>query len=632
MGTFCIPKTPRQDDHRHPIRPGCSLIGLRRQVPVHQAESLRCRPNAFIIEYHDGVTRSNAHANRKKHAIEYRIRNEYGVFNGAAITVNSNHDGPSLASVPGPAKNNGNSTDPADMNILHMVGVDAVHKKLKLTERGIKVGVIDSGIDYKHPAFAAPGATERCFARYGKNCRDFVGDKYGFEDTPGKIPVPIPDGDPMDCMGPMPLIPWVAPEATLGAYRIFGCNGLTSIDIILAAMEMAFNDGMDAITGGLTISTPFGITLLSGVDALPMASIENCAGAAILAAYNNSPKNVLDCSKTVSSVMVDGDGAPADMSSYGLDGALRFKSDIAILHPYYVVSQALCYQYTRSKLSGRDIRCVFKSTATISKYYGSKSYVSAAKQGAGLINVWNTLTTAAHVVPDHIDLLDSIYFPKTQKITIMNAGKKSETYTLSLIPADALNSYSKGNTYPHARPIIEADCAFVIFAKKVNIAPGKSVKFTVRFTESKDGNAKQFPIHSEYIGNVRQVPIIDSDIGLPAMVVIQTNGTVIDVPQKDSIFNFNTAAPSVYVRFGSHSPTFTIRVFDATTKNGPGAPSIILFDGHGKVLETEDITAKPVQIGAGKYKLVVASQRKFTKGAYPADYEVFDLGNFNVTT
>ncbi|KAG0352642.1 hypothetical protein BGX24_007506, partial [Mortierella sp. AD032] len=48
------------------------------------------------------------------------------------------------------------------------------------------------------------------------------------------------------------------------------------------------------------------------------------------------------------------------------------------------------------------------------------------------------------------------------------------------------------------------------------------------------------------------------------------------------------------------------------------------------VLETEDLTAKPVQLPAGKYQLVVASQRKLSKGVYPADYEIFDMGSFNV--
>ncbi|KAG0284248.1 hypothetical protein BGZ98_006003, partial [Dissophora globulifera] len=49
---------------------------------------------------------------------------------------------------------------------------------------------------------------------------------------------------------PQPFV-GVAPEVTLGAYRIFGCNGSAGEDVILAAMELAFNDGMDVINMSL---------------------------------------------------------------------------------------------------------------------------------------------------------------------------------------------------------------------------------------------------------------------------------------------------------------------------------------------------------------------------------------------
>jgi len=239
-------------------------------------------PRGYILEYHDNVSRANAHNNLKKHAIDYKIRNEYDVFNGAAITVKSDHDGEALAAVPGvknvwriqlysiPKIESKGSQKPSreeieKNSVHHMTGVDAAHKKLKLTGKGVKVGIIDTGIDYKHPAFATSGATEGCFARFGKKCRvahgwDFVGDAYTGMNSPQ------PDSDPMDCdghgshvagivggnaldvkVGPKPLVPWVgvAPEVTFGAYRIFGCDGSTGTDVILAAMEMAFNDGMD---------------------------------------------------------------------------------------------------------------------------------------------------------------------------------------------------------------------------------------------------------------------------------------------------------------------------------------------------------------------------------------------------
>ena len=47
----------------------------------------------------------------------------------------------------------------------------------------------------------------------------------------------------------------VAPDALLGAYRVFGCNGSTDTGIILSAMERAAKDGMDVVN--ISIGVPY---------------------------------------------------------------------------------------------------------------------------------------------------------------------------------------------------------------------------------------------------------------------------------------------------------------------------------------------------------------------------------------
>ncbi|KAG0332559.1 hypothetical protein BG000_009906 [Podila horticola] len=141
-----------------------------------------------------------------------------------------------------------------------LTGVQAVHDRFGLTGKGIKVGIIDTGIDYKHPALGG------CF---GPGCKvafghDFVGDDYDNGDTDKDTPKP--DKDPMDCAGhgthvagivaaqnegtaakgPENFV-GVAPEATLGAYRVFGCEGEVSDDVLLAALKAAYRDGMDVV-------------------------------------------------------------------------------------------------------------------------------------------------------------------------------------------------------------------------------------------------------------------------------------------------------------------------------------------------------------------------------------------------
>ncbi|RKP07196.1 peptidase S8/S53 domain-containing protein, partial [Thamnocephalis sphaerospora] len=106
------------------------------------------------------------------------------------------------------------------------------------TGKGITVGIIDSGIDYGHTALGG------CF---GSGCKvafgyDFVGDDYTASNRPK------PDDDPMDTCnghgthvagiiaGQQGSFAGVAPQATLGAYRVFGCTGRVELDVVLDAI------------------------------------------------------------------------------------------------------------------------------------------------------------------------------------------------------------------------------------------------------------------------------------------------------------------------------------------------------------------------------------------------------------
>ena len=147
---------------------------------------------------------------------------------------------------------------------LAMIGADKAQSELGLTGEGIKVGIIDSGIDYNHPDLGGTGdqdstvfPTQR--VAYGW---DFIGDDYSpWPDEFGEVSTPEPDGDPMDCLGHGTHVAGtiggegrvlgVAPEATLGAYKVFTCEGNTTMAIILEAMERTAADGMDVVNMSL---------------------------------------------------------------------------------------------------------------------------------------------------------------------------------------------------------------------------------------------------------------------------------------------------------------------------------------------------------------------------------------------
>ncbi|KAJ4268870.1 hypothetical protein NW762_002941 [Fusarium torreyae] len=122
------------------------------------------------------------------------------------------------------------------------------------TGKGLKVALVDSGVDYKHPALGG------CF---GKDClvsfgTDLVGDDYnGFNNA-------NPDDDPMDCAGHGTHVAGIvaaqknsmgftgaAPGVTLGSYRAFGCQGESGNDMLIAAFNQAFEDGADIISASI---------------------------------------------------------------------------------------------------------------------------------------------------------------------------------------------------------------------------------------------------------------------------------------------------------------------------------------------------------------------------------------------
>jgi len=148
---------------------------------------------------------------------------------------------------------------------LAQTGANVAQNSLGLTGAGVKVGVVDTGIDIDHPAFGGNGSNGSTSfpsvrVAYGY---DLVGDAYNADpSSPAYNPVPTPDPNPDDCGGHGTHVAGivgangggltgVAPGVTLGAYRVFGCAGSSSSDVIVAALERAYADGMDIVNQSL---------------------------------------------------------------------------------------------------------------------------------------------------------------------------------------------------------------------------------------------------------------------------------------------------------------------------------------------------------------------------------------------
>jgi minor extracellular serine protease Vpr len=149
------------------------------------------------------------------------------------------------------------SPSPELFTAISMTGADVAQNELGLNGKGVRVGIIDTGIDYDHADLGGDGIA-RSDSSHFPNSRvvtgwDFVGDDFdGITNL-----VPKPDPRPDDCaghgthvagiVGASGFVTGVAPKVKFGAYRVFGCEGSTSADVMIAAMERALDDHMDVI-------------------------------------------------------------------------------------------------------------------------------------------------------------------------------------------------------------------------------------------------------------------------------------------------------------------------------------------------------------------------------------------------
>jgi minor extracellular serine protease Vpr len=142
---------------------------------------------------------------------------------------------------------------------VKMTGADIAQSELGLTGDGVKVAVMDTGFDLDHADLGgdgvagAPHANSRVVAQW-----DFVGDAYNADPTDTAYsPTPVPDPVADDCnghgthvsgiVGASGDVTGVAPGVSFGAYRVFGCDGSTTEEIMIAAMERALDDDMDVL-------------------------------------------------------------------------------------------------------------------------------------------------------------------------------------------------------------------------------------------------------------------------------------------------------------------------------------------------------------------------------------------------
>jgi minor extracellular serine protease Vpr len=224
------------------------------------------------------------------------------------------------------------------------IGAPATWDQTAFRGEGVKVAIIDTGIDFTHKNFGGPGTVEAFNDNAAKSTRaapaglfgpkadkvkggtDLVGDAYNASSANPANRVPHPDPNPLDCAGHGSHVagtaagfgvrengttykgPWtsaaygdesfaigpgVAPRADLYAVRVFGCVGSTNV--VVQALDWAVDHDMDVVN--MSLGSSYG-----RADSATALASDNASAAGIIvvasAGNSGTPRYILGAPST----------------------------------------------------------------------------------------------------------------------------------------------------------------------------------------------------------------------------------------------------------------------------------------------------------------------------------------------
>ena len=404
-----------------------------------------------------------------KSAIEAQIRREYFVvFNGVAL--DAPHDViAQLRTLPYVKRVVADRAVHAlaDSTNITIVGADKVWASLGSRGKGVTVAIIDTGIDYMHPALGGGfGPTFKVIGGW-----DFVNN----------------DADPFDdaghgthvagiVAGQSDTITGVAPEASLIAYKVLGANGSGSDSNVIAAIERAADPNGDGNTNDHVDVANLSLGGSGNPDDAASVAIDNATAAGVtfaIAAGNSGAFHRISSPGTARSAITVGASDLTDkITSFSSRGPntknLTIKPDVvapglAILSSYpgnryatlsgtsmatpHVAGAAALLKSLHHDWTPAQVKLALMNNATL-----VADDIMAG--GAGRIDAYAAATGNLVVDPPSISLgltsADQNSWTATRTLHLTNRGTKSVTYSVksNVTPGETVTPSPAAVTLP----------------------------------------------------------------------------------------------------------------------------------------------------------------------------------------
>ncbi|TEA17727.1 Subtilisin DY [Colletotrichum sidae] len=415
-------------------------------------------------------------------------------------------------------------------SVVHTVtGVSRLHEE-GVFGKGVKVGVVDTGIWYDHDALG--GGYGEGFKVAGGH--DFVGDDYPLDLLGhGTHVAGIIAGKTDDFTG-------VAPEATLYAYKVMARQGSTDSATLIEAFLAAYNDGVDIITSSIGGAGGWAeeawavvasrlveegvVVTISAANAGSQGPFYGSSGSSgrhvlAVASADTPTANITRASSFTSWGLLNDLGVKPDVAAPGgsiystyLDNGWEVMSGTSMSCPYVAGVAALYIgafggRQTRGKGFALDLgRQIVASARDLG--YHDFTYVDRAapvpQVGNGLVDAYKLLRANTTLGFEPIALNDTRYFGRYHDITVKNTGSETVAYSFAVQDAygfetltlDPVNGDKKVKTLAELIP--QTLAVDVVLPGGFTLKPGESKTVSVNFKnpDSLGWNAAVLPLYS----------------------------------------------------------------------------------------------------------------------------------------